>query len=174
MNETDQRSAITALLSELGVTVAAEFVPFSQTGKKAAKLDDYSLNWTVTIQKDGREVLKSPYSAGIGYCPSYRQTWNGSRSVDEADAIKAECRTGKTSRGKAIPFDAVTALHCLVSDADAIDYPTFEGWASDMGYDHDSRSAEKTYRTCLEIGLKLRAGLGEDGLTKLREAFQNF
>ena len=59
-------------------------------------------------------------------------------------------------------------------DADVLDYPTFEEWADTFGYDCDSRSAEKTYRDCLEIALKMRAIFGEADLTKLRDTFQDY
>lgn len=44
----------------------------------------------------------------------------------------------------------------------------------ELGYDPDSRKAEAIYKACLEIALKLRNALGEDGLAKLREAAQDY
>ena len=52
-------------------------------------------------------------------------------------------------------------------------YP-IEGWAADLGYDTDSRSAEQTYRACLEIGLKMRNGLGDAQLRALRGIYQDY
>lgn len=65
-------------------------------------------------------------------------------------------------------------IHGLLSDGDAIDHPTYESWASDFGYDTDSRKGEALYRTCLEIGLKLRSSLGDENLRKLRDEFQGY
>jgi hypothetical protein len=59
-------------------------------------------------------------------------------------------------------------------DADAIDHATFADWASDFGYETDSRQAERIYKQCLEIGLKLRAMLGDSTLSELREAAQDY
>lgn len=43
--------------------------------------------------------------------------------------------------------DASEVLSCLVSDATSFDNArSFEEWASDFGYDPDSRKAEATYR----------------------------
>ena len=70
--------------------------------------------------------------------------------------------------------DSLDVLSCLVSESDAIDSPAFDDWASNFGYDTDSRKAESVYRACLETGLKLRAAVGDSGLTKLREAFQDY
>jgi hypothetical protein len=55
-----------------------------------------------------------------------------------------------------------------------LDSGSFEEWAADYGFDTDSRKAETTYRACLDIALKLRNGIGEDGLRKLQEAFQDY
>lgn len=41
-------------------------------------------------------------------------------------------------------------------------------------YKADSRKGEAIYRHCLEIGLNLRLMLGNDGLVKLQEAFQDY
>jgi len=59
-------------------------------------------------------------------------------------------------------------------NAGALNYPDFESWASEFGYDTDSRKAERTYRADVETGIKLRYALGEDGLRKLREAARDF
>jgi hypothetical protein len=42
-----------------------------------------------------------------------------------------------------------------------------------IGYDPDSRSAEKVCQACLKIALELRNGLGESNLARLREATQD-
>lgn len=156
-----------------GLTATAKFVPFSQTGKKATKLFDYSLNWMIAVHKDGREVLSSPYSAGVGHCPSYPENAPRGIRADAAEAVRRECETGR-SKGKPIPCDTVSAFYCLLSDAEAIDCGSFEEWADNLGFDPDSRSAEKTYRICLETGLKLQNSLGDTVLSALREAFQDF
>lgn len=76
--------------------------------------------------------------------------------------------TLKNKRGKrmTVPFymgiglkgepSAADVLECLISDA--IGYrnaASFEDWASDYGYDPDSRAAEKTYRACGRISDRL-------------------
>ena len=45
-----------------GATMTAEFIPFSQSRNKGDKSP--SLNWRVTIQRNGRAVLTTDYSAG--------------------------------------------------------------------------------------------------------------
>ena len=64
--EADARKAA---LESLKLTVDAAFVPFSQSRNKAEKLP--SLNWRVTVKRDGHDVLTTDYSAGMAHCPGY-------------------------------------------------------------------------------------------------------
>lgn len=58
---------------------------------------------------------------------------------------------------------AADVLDCLASDAAGFENAgDFEEWASEYGYDTDSRSAERTYRTIEKQADKLRRFLGED------------
>lgn len=182
----ERRARIAALVQELGLTMTAEFVPWSRSRsfKANAKLTDRNLNWKVTILKAGREILTTDYSAGLAHCPSYKQSWNWQPSVDEAKAIEFETENGRTSRdfgslgwkvgGKPIEPDLADVLHSLASDCDVLDYSTFEEWAPEFGYDPDSRKAEGIYRECIKLALALRNGLGEPALVRLREAFQDY
>jgi len=58
-------------------------------------------------------------------------------------------------------------------DASALNHDTFESWASEYGYDTDSRDAERIYKLCLDIGLKLRNRLGDKLLGELTDAAAN-
>jgi len=58
--------------------------------------------------------------------------------------------------------DAASVLDCLASDASSVDQNTFETWAGDMGYDSDSRKAEKIYKACEHGARRLKKFLGED------------
>lgn len=57
---------------------------------------------------------------------------------------------------------ACDVISCLISDSTAAGYESFEEWASDYGYDTDSREAERTFKTCVGIGRRLRKFLGDD------------
>lgn len=53
-------------------------------------------------------------------------------------------------------------LDCLASDAGAVENANgFKDWASDLGYDTDSRQAEKTYKVCVKQADMLKALLGD-------------
>ena len=171
---------INDVAARLGITMRSEFVPWSLSRSAGEK--GPSLNWKVTILKDNREVLRTDYRAGQGHCPSYKQ---GDNSVDRSQAVKLECERGKPCRitpngaysqvGKpTLEPKFADVLHSLCIDSEAIDYGSFEEWADMLGDDPDSRKAEAMYRACLEIGLKLRNALGDDGLRQLREACQDY
>jgi hypothetical protein len=57
--------------------------------------------------------------------------------------------------------DAASVISALLSDANA-GAGTFEEFCSDMGYDSDSRKAEKTWRACKRINPQIRRLLGAD------------
>lgn len=179
-------AALQSAVDALGLTYAAQFVPFSQSrnAKKATKPGDYSLNWRVSITKGGR-TLTTDYMQGIGHLPGYTQRTRWTN--DEWEALKHACETGKTvkmrwagswqapMRGEAIPAPELRdVLYSLALDASVIDAGSFEEWAREFGYDTDSREAERIYKACMKIALELRAMIGEGGVTALREASQDY
>lgn len=171
-----------------GITVSTEFVPFSQSRNKASK--DRSLNWRVTLHKDGRAILTTDYQAGIAHCPAYKQARYGLIGIMtllRERAIILETEHGKSThprfssdepelRRNSVMLNPNTCdvVYALVSDADVLNSGGFEDWASELGYDPDSRSAEGVYKACLEIALKLRNGLGEATLAALAEAAREY
>jgi hypothetical protein len=175
MNE--KNAQIDAAIKELGLGLTAVFIPWSQSRhfKKDAKLGDYNLNWKVTIYKDGKSFLETTYTAGIGHCKN-KPAKQGAPTIYEANLIIAECE------GKAICEAGITrtapkprdVIYSIVADSDVLEYGCFEDWAQTYGYDTDSRNAEAIYRACLEHGLKIRLALGEEGLTKIRVAYQDY
>lgn len=206
-------------VDRLGLTIRAEFVPFSRS--RNAESEWQSLNWKVTLQRAGRDILTTDYGAGIAHCPGYGakvapssfrphqyrnasgKPYPGTSSIfryataaetltQYRDAIaKAECESGfpmeidpfgrgagnvfkRKPKAPAIEPKPLDVIHSLVMDSSVLDYARFEDWASEYGYETDSRKAESTYRACLEIALQLRAAIGESGLSELRDAFQDY
>lgn len=195
------KEELEAVIEELGLSIKAEFVPWSKSRaydkKNERDVGKKSLNWRVTLirtykdrtDKNGeqykREILTTDYGAGIAHCPSYKQKFGRAFTLDDKEEIEYEIEHGKKARrmstsdtvisGRELILpDTVSVIWSLVQDADAIDSPDFETWATDLGYDVDSRKAEATYRACLEIATKIRAAVGEEGLKKLREAGQDY
>ena len=67
-----------------------------------------------------------------------------------------------TGRGWTREPDSYDVLEALLSDASVAGYDQFEQWAADLGYDPDSRRAEKIYHACVEQTAQLRQLLGDD------------
>lgn len=66
------------------------------------------------------------------------------------------------------PPTLADVLDCLASDASGVDNAqSFEEWASEYGYDTDSRKAECTYRICEKQAQELKALLGRDAYNQL-------
>lgn len=182
-----EKQEILDVIAKMGLTVTAKFVPFSHSRNKAEKTP--SLNWIVTVLRNGREVLATEYSAGMGhsYNKATPKTWNRSVKEYRAAVCAVECETGFSAMqfyswasditpNKKAPIlpDTADVFYSLIMDSSVLDSGTFEDWAADFGYDSDSRKGESIYRTCLEIALKLRNGIGESGLSLLRETFQDY
>lgn len=158
-----------------GISANFEFVPFSCSRNSEQKQP--SLNWKVTLSKNEREFLRFDYSMGSAHAPSYKQNI---KTVDELNAVKFECENGKAAKlmpslgiymkGAKIEPKLADVLYSLSSDVDTLNFSTFEDWASEFGYDKDSRSAEAIYGTSLEYALKLRGAVGEKGLSELQIA----
>jgi hypothetical protein len=176
-----------AFADSTGIEYAAEFVPQSKSRNAGEKAP--SLNWRVTLRKNGR-TLTTDYMQGCAHIPHYEQRFANLVIYDAA--VRKACETGLSvlragqkngydacggdnfwgARAKPIPPPAfVDVLASLVLDSDVIDYPRFDDWAETYGYETDSRTAEKTYRACLEIALQVRQMLDLDAA---REAFQDY
>ncbi len=174
------RKDIESTMKAHAIAVKSEFVPWSRSRDfKPAKTTSKTLNWRVTVTKDGRDILTTDYSAGIAHAPSYKQPFQ--LTTANAERLEFEVEHGRVAKGehslyggKAINPDACDVINSLCLDSGVLDHPTFESWASDYGYDTDSRKAEVVYQTCLDIALKLRNGLGDDTLQALTEACQDF
>lgn len=186
------REELERVMGELGLTVKAVFVPWSESRSarewrkenkgKIPHARDMNLNWRVMLMGEGREIITTDYSAGIGHCLGYKcgAVW----TLDYAKVIETECSTGKEAKmlpnsghirpGAPIVPDSASVVASLLMDGDALNYSGFEDWADSFGYDTDSRKAEKIYEACLDIALKLRNALGEDGIAKLSTAAEGF
>lgn len=179
----EAKEKLAGVIDALGLSITSEFIPFSQSRNRHEKQP--SLNWRVSLLRNGRHILTTDYSAGCAHCPAYKREWAGGNRHVKARAIALECKTGKKAKpgfGQGEPYqsrqdilpDSVDVIWSLSRDCDVLDYPCFEDWALDFGYDPDSRKAEKTYQDCLAIALQFRAAIGEDGLAALREAGEDY
>jgi hypothetical protein len=68
--------------------------------------------------------------------------------------------------------EANMVLDALRCDAEAANYHSFEEWASDLGYDTDSRRAERTFEACSKTATDLNQFLGDDLFRELLEELE--
>ncbi len=163
---------VAAKLAEWGITYSAEFVPLSMS--RNADKGEPSLNWKVT---NGN--FTTDYMQGIGHMPGYEAR----NTLEQVESRKRAAEDGRWAKrysdfgfGRiAIPSpSAADVLYCLLTDADVIDYASFEDWASEFGYDTDSRKAEQNYRACMDTALRMRQVLGDARMAELRELLADY
>jgi len=112
------------------------------------------------VHKHGIKI-NCDYSSGNPNMPDWR----------DANHYKVRLIRGKKqlttyfSQGYGIPGepDAEGVLNCLFSDSISVENcASFEDWCSDLGYDSDSRKAERIFKVCEKQAEKLKGFLGED------------
>lgn len=181
---TDQPAKLKAACDALKLTMEWKFVPFSQSRNADEK--SFSLNWKGKLMRDGRVIIDNiDYMQGIAHAPTYKlsvKEAGGRNSLMREEMFKYEVETGRcyvkpytgvTSKPIASPsIDEV--MYSLVSESSALDHANYESWASDYGFDEDSRKGEAIYRDCLSQSLALRAGIGDVGLKVLQAASQDY
>lgn len=174
------KEEILALIKTLNVTTETIFVPLSQSRNKDEK--HLSLNYAITVTCNGKPIFTTDYSMGVGHLKGYP---HNKRTIDYHNAIQESCESGKDylelfelgaryANPKAVLPDYTDVWFCLISDADVLNYGSFEDWAWCFGYDPDSRKAEKIYQECLKHALALKGALGYVAMEKLQEAFQDY
>jgi hypothetical protein len=167
---------LAALIAKCGLAMTAQYVPTEFSAKKhfSKNSEDWQhIAWECTLTTP-RGSLATTFKQGLGHLPdSIRPRDRITIAMEEA--IQKTLKTGKVyglgaivSRGPLQPPTLVDVLGSLCSDSSAID-STFEDWASDFGYDADSRKAYATWERCRDLGLRLRQILGAD-FDAVREA----
>jgi hypothetical protein len=74
---------------------------------------------------------------------------------------------------KPVAPTAADVLSCLLNDAHTADQ-SFADWASEFGYDTDSRKTLEDYEACCKIGQSLRTVFTHSQREELRELLQDY
>ncbi len=96
------------------------------------------------------------------YLPSPGQSLNPSHDRRFLTKFYTGTALGKPTIGD--------VMQSLFSDAEGVEYESFEEWAESYGYDSDSRKAEAIYRKIEEQTKRLKSWAGDD-YDALRQAF---
>lgn len=128
--------------------------------------DDPMCAWIVTFTNKAGRSENFDYFTGYGCGPAWREQWLRDRYPSVANvnprmrySIKDKnllCRISH-AHNLAVKWkpDPIEILWAIARDGDALEM-SFEDWAHELGYDADSREAEKAYRACQENAFKLR------------------
>ena len=83
--------------------------------------------------------------------------------------------SGWYSQGSAhkAPPTLQDVISCLLMDTSDIEQD-FEDWASDLGFDPDSRKAEKMFKACQKTGEDLERMFGVQELEDMRTMFEDY
>lgn len=130
-------------------------------------------DWRVTLTRDGRQHVME-IGLGFGHCKRSARPVFGAIKIekDNKKLVRALVPSGRVViadlEGYIVPTPPTLtdALQLLQRDAQSGEYLLFEDFASDCGYDADSRAAEKIWHTCQEIRGRSMKFFGND--------FQNF
>lgn len=145
-------------MNEIDKQIAAHLdtlkIRFEVTGGQLTKRKDWEcFAWRASFKRGHNKMgIESDYFTGIG------------------NVTKPKFRGAPTR--PTVPT-AASVLYSLLLDATAIDQ-SFQDWCSDFGADNDSIEAFKTYQTCCEIGLKIRAFFSHEERAQLATMLQDY
>jgi hypothetical protein len=88
-----------------------------------------------------------------------------------SNAMSTHYSRGSSHKGEPKEADL---FNCLLSDTSDIDGNLFEDWADNLGYDSDSRSAEKIFSACQATLGNLQRLFDPSELRDLREIFSDY
>ena len=176
------RDAVAAVLKREGIEYVPVFVPQSMSRKSAEKTP--SINWRITLKRKTEKAvdltMAIDFTQGIGHIPG--RSVSQSRTVDvQMDewraAEKGEYDPNRSSPYRKLPVPVpaphvADILHCIVLDDPG--GQSFEEWASNFGYDTDSRAAEDIYRQCVKQSRDARRLLGNAVLAELATILEDY
>jgi hypothetical protein len=155
--------ALDRTLEKIGFALTSTLVRDDFDGR------DGGTTWAVCVTFKGR-LVQTEYTMGAAHRhyrngKPIRNTWND-RSIDQIEQNK---------RSKPNIPTLPDVLSCFVMDAQCVsDGQTFEDFAADLGYEEDSRKAEKAYNGCRDEYFGLLRMCGPALLEKLGELFQDY
>lgn len=164
-----------------------------ECGAPSGQVDDSgekawpNISYTVTLFHHSKKILATDYKLGIGHVTIPKGV-PPTFLLDEESMLHAMRRNPHASfKDKQLQADVAAklaklqkvapnladVLHSLLLDGEAFfNGETFEDWASNFGYDPDSRKAEEIFKACDLIGRQLNK-IPREILDKAREATQD-
>lgn len=129
--------------------------------------------WSVTLTRNG-QLFQTEYSMGAAH-RHYRKA--GGVCPVPFDHLSS-VRYGDielTKRSKPNQPEITDVVYSIVIDAQSVaNGEAFEEWAAAMGYNDDSRQAEKCFDACRDEYFALVRLFGQDEFEELCELFQDY
>jgi hypothetical protein len=154
---------MTQELTDKGIALYSELVRDDFDGREGNTV------WSVTITRNGQSY-QTEYTQGCAH-----RHYRSGKPVDFPYGrltVDALMRNKQSRPNEPVLSDVLWSLVC---DAQAVMFgQTFEDFAGDMGYDTDSREAERVYNGCREEYFALVRLFGADGLEELCDFFQDY
>lgn len=186
-----------APLMDLGFDLTITAGPIAHVGTSETKTEhthkvekkEYpQIKYTVALWFKGKEVLTTDYFFGVGNVEVKKgkaqlygdeailfRTWEEKHNAVFVNKQLWASVAVKLAKAQGVVPQLSDTLYSLLSDAEAfLQAQSFEEWASEFGYDADSRKAEGIYKLCVEIGRKLSRGVSPKAITKAKEILQDY
>lgn len=141
--------------------------------KRQEILNDLGVKYQVKLFKNGKEILETDLTSGVGNY--FDIPYNAKITLHEFEILKSASHHGRNVLTKdRIPDLELTMLRFFLDAYHTLDFDSFEDFATCLGYDTDSRKAEKIYNEELTQAIKLKNHIGSDDMEILAELMQDF
>lgn len=145
-------------LESLGISCAIESRGISAMNEGERPMLKWEASFWRTNKTQASAISFDYFTgSGCGPKPTQKQFYDAVASFPGfPKSSDVECRAALVAATKANwKPDAIEILWAIARDGDTMEM-TFEDWANELGYDVDSRKAEKVYRACQDNALRLR------------------
>jgi hypothetical protein len=169
------------LVHELGLSMQAEFLPWSTTKDLPKRffpdpLVGRELNWKFTFLKDGKEFLSISRGSDVCDFPSYppEAIMDGQLTEAQVEILQEEAETGHTRAGEVInpPCLLAVLLSLCLEMLQPLEFDTYEKWELSFDRDSTSNRSEWAYERCKSTLRAFRSVLSEEDLERLFVAFE--
>ncbi len=147
------------------------------------------IEYTFTFSKGGRSFV-AEYRLGVGHVKpvtvhswilkvtsdeeSLLHTWASNPHAQFKDKVRWASVAAKLAKYQKVQPKAHEVLACLCEEGLSAHASSFENWASEFGYDADSRKAEQMYRQCNETYFKVETLISDKVIRQLAELHAQF
>ena len=159
--ESMETVTVSKFLADNNITGSARYICEDTDPFHGTTQHHHMDKWSVSFHF-GKNVMTLDYWTGLGHRRirdtktgkqvRYQEPWGGVKTLHDAE-IQASA--------KPFPPEIADVMDCIISDAQGFENsPHFEDWASEYGYDTDSRTAEKTFNAVSHQTNRLKKFLG--------------